>query len=106
MKNCFPNTRGVNIEGRRIKCITFTDDMALLAEDERMLKTILMELNDRCEDYGMKINTGISKMKPMVIGRKPKKIDIQIKDESVEQVNSFKYLGCNISSNMNCCQEV
>ena len=30
--------------------------MALLAEDERMLKNILMELNERCEDYGMKIN--------------------------------------------------
>ena len=60
--------------------------MALLAEDERML----MELNDRCEDYGMKIN--INKTKTMVIGRKPKKIDMRIKDESVEQVNSFKYV--------------
>ena len=56
MKNCFPNTGGVNIGGRRIKCIRFADDMALLAEDERMLKNMLMELNDRCEDYGMKIN--------------------------------------------------
>ena len=37
----------------------------------------------------------------MVIGRKPKKID-----ESVEQVDNFKYLGSNISSNLNCCQEV
>ena len=42
----------------------------------------------------------------MVIGRKPKKIDIRIKGEYIEQVDSFKYLGCNISSNMNCCQEV
>ena len=56
------------------------------------------------DDYGMKIN--ISKMKAMVIGRKPKKTSMQIKDESVEQVDSFKYLGCNISSNINCCQEV
>ena len=31
--------RGVNIGGRRIKCIIFIVDMALLAEDERMLKT-------------------------------------------------------------------
>ena len=51
----------------------------------------------------MKIN--ISKTKAMVIGRKPK-IDIRIEGESIEQVDSFKYLGCNISSNMNCCQEV
>ena len=52
----------------------------------------------------MKIN--INKRKAVVIARKPKKIDMRIKDESVDQVDSFKYLGCNISSNMNCCQEV
>ena len=105
MNNCFLNTWGVNIGGRRIKWKRFADDMALLAEDERMLKNMLMELNDRCEDYGMKMNKG--KTKTMVIGRKPKKIDMRIiKIESVEQVDSFKYLGCDIRSNMNCCQEV
>ena len=104
MKNCFPITGVVNIGGRRIKCIRFADNMALLAEDERMLKKMLMEVNERCEDYGMKIN--ISKAKATVIGRKPKKIDIRINGESIDQVDSFKYLGCNISSNMNCCQEV
>ena len=90
--------------GRRFKCIRFADDMALLAEDEMMLKNMLMELNERCEEYGMKIN--INKTKSMVIGRKPQKIDLRIKGESIEQVVIFKYLGCNISSNMNCCQEV
>ena len=77
--------------------------MALLVEDERILKNILMELNDRGEDYGMKVNT--TKMNAMVNGGKPK-IDIRIKGESVEQVDSLKYSGCNISSNMKCCQEV
>ena len=48
--------------GRRIKCIRFADDMALLAEDERMPKNMLMEQNERSEDYGMKIN--ISKTSP------------------------------------------
>ena len=42
----------------------------------------------------------------MVIRSKPNKIDMRIKVESVEQVDSFKYLGCNINSNMNCCQGV
>ena len=71
---------------------------------------MLMELNERCEDYGMEIN--INKTKAMVIGgkerkkKKKKKIEMRIKEESVEQVDSFKYLGCNIISNMHCCQEV
>ena len=50
---------------------------------------MLVELNERCEDYRRKIN--ISKTKAMVIGRKPKKIYIQIIGESIEQVDSFKY---------------
>ena len=78
--------------------------MALLAEDERMLKNMLMELNNRCNDYGMKIN--INNLKTMVIRRKPKKMEVRIEDESIEEVDSFKYLGCNISSDPNCCQEV
>ena len=65
--------------------------MALLAEDERILKNSLKELNDRCEVYGMKINIHINKTKTTVIRRKPKKIDLRIKGESVEQVDSFKY---------------
>ena len=73
MKNCFLTTGGINIRGRRIKFIRFADDMALLAEDERMLKNMLMQLNDRCEDYGMKIN--MSKTKAMVIGRKTNELE-------------------------------
>ena len=41
----FPEHGVVNIGGRRIKCISFADDMAFLAEDERMLKNMLMKLN-------------------------------------------------------------
>ena len=78
--------------------------MALLAEDERMVKNTLMELNHRCEDYVTKIN--INRTNTMVIGSKAKKIDIRIKGESVEQVDSFKYLRCIISSNLNCRQDV
>ena len=51
----FPEHEGVNIGGRRIKCIRFADVMALLAEGERMLKNMSMELNDRCKDCEMKI---------------------------------------------------
>ena len=61
MKNFFLSTGVVNIVGRRIKCIRFTDDMVLLAEDEKMLKNMPMELNDRCEEYGMKIHKNKTK---------------------------------------------
>ena len=69
-----------------------------------MLNSMLMELNDKSEDYGMKIN--INKTKTLVVGRKTKKIDVRIKGEAIQQAVGFKYLGCNISSNMYYCQEV
>ncbi|KAJ4445487.1 hypothetical protein ANN_07295 [Periplaneta americana] len=93
--------KGVQIE---IKCLRFADDMALLAEEEMILRDMLLELNDSCEQYGMKINA--NKTKTIVIGRKIKKVNLRILNEAVEQVDSFKYLGCTISSNMSCCQEV
>ncbi|KAJ4432752.1 hypothetical protein ANN_21390 [Periplaneta americana] len=71
VKNCFQNVGGVIVGGKRIKCIRFADDMALLAEEEMILRDMLLELNDSCEQYGMKINA--NKTKTMVIGKKVKK---------------------------------
>ena len=43
----------------------------IIAEDEGIRNDMLMELNDRCEDYGIKIN--INNTDTMIIERKPKK---------------------------------
>ncbi|KAJ4449015.1 hypothetical protein ANN_00409 [Periplaneta americana] len=99
----FQSMGGVIVGGRRIKCIRFADDMALLAK-EMILRDMLLEVSDRYKQYGIKINA--NKTKSMVLGRKVKKVNLQILNEAVEQVDSFKYLGCTISSNMSCCQEV
>ncbi|KAJ4440155.1 hypothetical protein ANN_08293 [Periplaneta americana] len=77
-------------EGRRIKCIRFADDMALLVEKEMILKNMLLKLNDSCEQYGKNVN--VNKTKSIVIGRKIQKINLRIVNEAVEQVYSFKYL--------------
>ncbi|KAJ4443353.1 hypothetical protein ANN_05021 [Periplaneta americana] len=94
-----------SLKANKIKCIRFTDDMTL-AEEEMILRDMLLELNDSCEQYGMKIN--LNKMKTMVIERKIKKASMRILNEAVEQVDSFNYLGCRptIRSNMSCSEEV
>ncbi|KAJ4450746.1 hypothetical protein ANN_02176 [Periplaneta americana] len=106
VKNCFQNMRKVVVGGRRIKCIRFADDMTLLAEEDTILKDMLLKLNDSCEQYGMKINA--NKRNTMIIERKVKKINLRILNKAVEQMGSFKYLGYTIglSSNMSCCQDV
>ncbi|KAJ4446310.1 hypothetical protein ANN_13005 [Periplaneta americana] len=57
VNNYFQTMGGVIVGERRIKFTRFADDMALLAEEEMILKDMLLELNDSCEQYGMKINT-------------------------------------------------
>ncbi|KAJ4448085.1 hypothetical protein ANN_10097 [Periplaneta americana] len=47
---------GGNESPGSLKATKFVDDMALLAEEEMKLKDMLLELNDSCEQYGMKIN--------------------------------------------------
>ncbi|KAJ4426743.1 hypothetical protein ANN_26542 [Periplaneta americana] len=64
---------GVTVGGRRIKCVRFSDDMAFLPEEEVILRIILLELNDSCEQY----------RKTMVIGRKLKKLLVKIPNESL-----------------------
>ncbi|KAJ4426805.1 hypothetical protein ANN_26604 [Periplaneta americana] len=55
------------------------EDHFISHEEETILRDTLLELEDRCEQYGMKINA--NKTKIMVIGRKIKK-DLK---QSIEQ---------------------
>ncbi|KAJ4436361.1 hypothetical protein ANN_18993 [Periplaneta americana] len=56
LEKAFDRNMGeVIVRGIRIKCIRFADDMALLAEEEMILKDMLLELHDSCEQYGMRI---------------------------------------------------
>ncbi|KAJ4445703.1 hypothetical protein ANN_12388 [Periplaneta americana] len=48
--NCFQNMGGVIVRGRRINYVKFADDMALLAEEETVLRDMLLELNDSCDE--------------------------------------------------------
>ncbi|KAJ4437754.1 hypothetical protein ANN_13692 [Periplaneta americana] len=96
VKNCFQNMGGVKVGEKRIKCIRFADDMALLAEEETILRDMLLELKDSCEQYGMKINA--NKTKIMIFARKMKKVNLRIVNEAIEQVDVFKYLSGNILS--------
>ncbi|KAJ4430126.1 hypothetical protein ANN_22336 [Periplaneta americana] len=97
MKNCFQNEGELLIGGRKIKCIRFSGDMTLLAEEEVILKDMLLALNDSCERYGMKINA--NKTNTVVVGRKIKKVNVRIRNEALE-LDSFKYLGFTININI------
>ena len=59
--------KGVRIGGKRIECIRFADDMALLAENQRDLGIMMRKVEIACEKYGMRVN--IDKTRVMKMGR-------------------------------------
>lgn len=95
---------GVKVGGKRVQCIRFTDDKAILVESERMMKEMLGKQNKSCEEYGMKINS--NKTKGMVISKQPKIMKVNINGSKIEQVKSFRYLGSLVEEDMKYSKEV
>ena len=57
---------GINIAGRNINHVSYTDDTTLMAESEEELKTLLMKVKEESEKVGLKLN--IQKTKIMASG--------------------------------------
>jgi ribosomal protein S10 len=97
------NMKGVKIGGRKVSCVRFADDMAILAEDQEDLETSVKKLEEACKTYGMKINA--KKTKVMNVGSE-KDMVIRVGGVRMEQVNSFKYLGSFLTEDWRCEKEV
>lgn len=48
--------RGVKIGGRKVSCVSYADDEAVLAEDQKELEVSIKALEEACKTYGMKGN--------------------------------------------------
>ena len=54
---------GIKIDGRNITNLRYADDITLMAESEKELKSLLMKVKEESEKVGLKLN--IQKMKIM-----------------------------------------
>ena len=57
---------GIKIAGRNINNLTYADDTTLMSESEEELKSLLMEVREESEKFGLKLN--IQKTKIMASG--------------------------------------
>ena len=87
---------GVEIGGIRITNLRYADDIVIIAETIEDLISMIERIEVQCNRYKMKINT--EKTKSMKIGRHTEVIDLRIGDNTIEQVDKFKYLGVNFTS--------
>ena len=77
---------GIKIAGRNINNLRYADDITLMAESEKELKSLLMKLKEESEKVCLKLN--IQKTKIIVSGPI---ISWEIDGETVETVTDFNH---------------
>ena len=92
---------GIKIAGRNINILRYADDTTLMAESEKELKSLLMEVKVESEKVGLKLN--IQKRKIMASGPIT---SCKIDGETVETVSDFIFLGSKITADGHCSHEI
>ena len=77
--------------------IAFADDLALITNTALAMNILLERLRTQFENFGLSIN--ISKTKVMFIGNHAEETACNINGVVLENVDSFQYLGREITNN-------
>ena len=88
---------GIKIARRNINNLRYADDTTLMAESEEELKSLFMNVKDKSEKFGFKLN--IQKTKIMASGPI---ISWQIAGKTMETVADFIFLGSKITADGDC----
>ena len=89
---------GIKIAGRNINNLRYADDTTLMAESEQELKNLLMNVEEKSEKVGLRLN--IQKTKIMAAG------PITSWEIDGETVSDFIFLGSKITANGDCSHEM
>ena len=91
----------IKIAGRNINNFRYADDITLMAESEKELKSLLMKVKEKSEKVGLKLN--IQKTKIMTSGPIT---SWEIDGETVETVSDFILGGSKITADGDCSHEI
>ena len=92
---------GIKISGRNINNLRYADDTTFMAESEEELKSLLIEVKEKSEKAGLKLN--IQKTKIMVSSPIA---SWQTEGETMETVTNFILLGSKITTDGDCSYEI
>ena len=92
---------GINIVGRNVNNLRYTDDTTLMAETKEELKSLLMKVKEESENVDLKFN--IQKNNIMASGPIT---SWEIDGETVETVSDFILGGSKITADSDCSHEI
>ena len=84
---------GPTLQGIRIPCLSYSDDLALMGESIEELKEMLEKLEKFCDVNKLKINTAKTKILIFRKGKHPEAAKFAINGNDIEIVSRFRYLG-------------
>ena len=100
MDNINSNLRNIfTINELKLFLILFADDQVLFATSPETLQSLLTDLENYCQLWGLKINTDKTKAMIFENGRWRSHHDFYIYNSVLELVDSFKYLGITLFRN-------
>ncbi|KAJ4428658.1 hypothetical protein ANN_25651 [Periplaneta americana] len=74
------------------------NDQVIVSRNENDLQIAIIKLNEVASKYNMIISTDKTKVMAF-LGSYPIRTKIVLNNKTIEQVNTFKYLGCNVTCN-------
>ena len=92
---------GIKIARRNINNLRYANDTTLMVESEEKQKSLLMEVEDKSEKVGLKLNT----QKTKIMASSPITL-WQIDEETVETVADFIFMGSKITADGDCSHEI
>ena len=101
--NDLPNVlpKGLNVAGVNVKILLYADDIVLLADSPSDMQCMIDALYSYCTMWSLKVN--LSKSKILIFrksARSPRNFEWKFGEDTVEIVNSYTYLGVNLSFNL------
>ena len=110
IREAFDDLEGaIIIGGKLIKEIQFADDKGVLASTQEGLQILMSSLDLVADLYGVKISikkTKVMKVTIKVTIQEQTKLDITLKGQLLEQVESFKYLSGILDQTGKCEKEI
>ena len=97
-------TAGIHIQGQLVNNLRFADNIALLAQSNEDLQTLVTAVYTSSSNMGLKINIG--KTEVQVISKKDITMDIRINNTPLKKVEDFIYLGGTIFQKGSCTDAV
>ena len=92
---------GITVGDRKVSILLYADDIAILAENEENLQTMLNKLNEWCKKWQLMINNEKSQV---VHFRKKRKVrttfSFSIGPMNIKTVERYKYLGVTLNENL------